>query len=242
LNQRSIKLGIAATTLMIILLTSGCATQYGQRVKDDFRDTFKLYAGVGIGLHADVKVTNFMHPGIGWAGLWLNAGLRDRYSTFVFPSQESAMFPLWAITAPFTMEEKDWFLSESLRMANGRLIGHENPHREYFVLGSLFDLSGIQAFEAYGIQKIAKHPTMLKGHSEQAYTEKPLGIELGLGLLLLNVRIGFDPVEFVDLITTCFGWDMLQDNKSIDVAPVIDGESLIPQKESMISKSPEKKE
>lgn len=230
MNKKHLKIGISVITLLISLLTSGCATQYGQRVNDDFRDTFKLYAGVGIGLHADVKITNFIHPGIGWAGIWLNAGLRDRHSSFVFPSQESAMFPLWAITAPFTMEEKDWFLSESLRMANGRLLGYDNPHREYFVWGSIFDLGGVKSFEAYGIQKVVKHPTMLKGHSEQAYTEKPLGIELGLGLLFVNVRVGFDPVEFVDLVTTCFGWDMLQDNKSMETATVIDEKSS-PKKE-----------
>jgi hypothetical protein len=53
----------------MIISISGCATQYGHAVKDDFRDTFKIYVGLGIGLHADVKITNYFHPGIGWAGI-----------------------------------------------------------------------------------------------------------------------------------------------------------------------------
>jgi len=172
----------------------------------------------GIGLHADVKITSLFHPGIGWAGIWKNVGSRDRYSKMVFTSLESALFPLYALSAPFIFDEKKWYLSESLRMANGRLIDWELSDKEYFVWGSLFDLRGFQAFDAYGVQKIAKHPTMLKGNSEQAYTEKPIGIEFGLGLLLFNVRVGFDPVEFIDLITTCFGWDTLYDN-TMDVPP-----------------------
>jgi len=46
-NLRTMHIGFAAIAIIMILLTSGCATQYGQTIKDDFRDTFKIYAGVG---------------------------------------------------------------------------------------------------------------------------------------------------------------------------------------------------
>jgi len=60
----------------------------------------------GIGLHADVKITSLFHPGIGWAGIWKNVGSRDRYSKMVFTSLESALFPLYALSAPFIFDEK----------------------------------------------------------------------------------------------------------------------------------------
>jgi hypothetical protein len=222
LNQRSIKICVAATTLIIIFLTSGCATQYGQRVKDDFRDTFKAYAGVGIGLHADVKVTNLFHPGIGWAGIWMNAGLRDRYSPFVFASEEFALFPL-ALTNTLMVDQKEWYLSETLRMANGRLLVRKNQQgMEPFVCGSLFDYDGLKAFDSYGVEKIVKHPSFFKGKGEPAYTEQPFGVELGLGLLFFNIRIGFDAIEFIDLFTTSLGWDILHDNPEMEESPPAD--------------------
>ncbi len=221
-----------------LLFSSGCAAQYRQSIKDDFRDTFKIYAGVGIGIHADVKVTNLFHPGIGWGGYWMNVGLRDRYSSIAFPSIEAALFPLGFAN----VGEKDSYLSDTLRMGNGRILIRDTPHQEYFVSGGLFDLEGLQAFEAYGAQKISQQTSMFKSRGEPVYTEQPFGIELGFGLLFVNFRVGFDPVEFFDLMTTCFGWDMLQDNKSIEEESAKARVSIAPKKESVPSSQQEKLE
>jgi hypothetical protein len=206
------KSGIRMHSLAHVLLWIGCygCASYRQVLWNDFRDTFKLSVGVGLGVHADIKATSVLHGGVGWFGLWWNAGLRDRHTPFVFPTQEMALFPLY-LSAPLWEEKRKWYLSETLRLANGRLTGRYDGE-EPFITGSLFDVAGFEQWQAYGPRKLTEHPTMFKGHVETAYTEKPCGLECGLGLFVLNARLGIDPVEFVDLWCTAFGWDMLGDN------------------------------
>lgn len=190
--------------LACVLMTSGCAT-YRQHVADDFRDAVKLNAGVGVGLYAHVKATSFLDAGVGWGGIWINAGLEDRYSDVVHPSMTSALFPLGVIPG-LIPDESPW---TGLRMATIRLTNRSDVDGDYTVPGELFDWQAMTKWDAYGIQKRSPHQVLK--NDDPTYTEQPLGFEAGVGAGIVNVSVGFDPVEFCDLLCTLCGRELLHD-------------------------------
>jgi len=189
-----------------VLLTSGCAS-YRHRVADDFGDSVKLKVGVGFGLYADAKVTSFFNPGLGWGGYWQNVGLESRYTGLVHPSLNGCPFPVGLIPGALPDESP----IAALRMANVRGTCRTDVQGDYSVVGQLFDAEAITKWDAYGIQK--RSPHVILHNPEPTHTEGPLGFEASVGMLFLNVRVGFDPVEFVDLLCTVCGFDLLRDNK-----------------------------
>jgi hypothetical protein len=190
--------------LIAVTMSSGCAT-YRRAVTDDFRDAFKANFGVGFGLYADAKVTSFVDAGLGWGGYWANLGLENRYTDFLHPSLDGCPFPIGAI--PGALPDEDPL--RMLRMPHVHLVPRSDFEGDYTVAGMLFDAEALTKWDAYGVKKCSPH-TVFK-HDEPQYTTQPLGFEAGLGLLLINARIGFDPVEFLDLLATVCGWDLLRD-------------------------------
>jgi hypothetical protein len=79
------------------------------------------------------------------------------------------------------------------------------------VAGQLFDAHAIAKWDAYGSRKRSSHRVF--NNDDQQYTEQPLGFEGGLGLLFLDMNVGFDPVEFADLLSAVCGLDLLRDNR-----------------------------
>jgi hypothetical protein len=187
-------------------MTTGCAT-YRHNVANDFRDTIKLNVGVGFGLHVQAKVTSLMDAGLGWGGYWMNAGIENRYTPFLHPSITGCPFPIGVIPGAIPDESP----LTSLRMANVRLTTRSDmTNADYAVAGQLFDAAAVAKWDAYGTDKRSPHQVFNK--KEQTFTEQPCGIEASVGLLVVNARVGFDPVEFCDLICTLCGWDLLKDN------------------------------
>jgi hypothetical protein len=201
--KQSTLLGLA---LGFLLSLCGCAT-YRHQVADDFRDTFKVNLGVGMGLYAHVKATSFMDAGIGWGGYWWNAGLEDRYTYFVRETGNGCYFPLAAIPGAVPDES----ILTSLRMANVRGTTRSNmTNGDFMVNGQLFDWNALTQWKAYGPDKKTRH--QIFKNDEPAYTEQPCGFEAGVGLIFIDAHIGFDPVEFCDLVSTMCGRDLLHDN------------------------------
>jgi len=191
-------------TVLGLILPSffGCAT-YRQNISDDFRDTFKAKVGVGLGLYADVKITSLFNPSVGWFGSYWNVGLENRHADLVHYELSGYPFPLGLIPIRGTPER---VRSSALRMESYRGTG-SGPF-----VGQLIDVEAISKWDAYGPEKRSPHVTT--DIHELTFTERPLGIEVGAGLLFVNARLGFDPVELVDLICTAFGFDILEDNLS----------------------------
>ena len=198
----SIKFAIA---LVASTLTVGCAT-CRHRVADDFRDTVKLNVGVGPGLYAHAKATSFLDAGLGWFGEGYNVGLENRYTEFIHPYIVGCLFPIGTIPGAIPDESP----LTALRMASARLTCRSDLDGDYNVAGQLFDAEAICKWDSYGPQK--RSPHIVFNNHESSYTEQPLGMGVAVGLLILNLEVGFDPVEFCDLISTMFGLDVLKDN------------------------------
>jgi hypothetical protein len=196
-----------AVALACTLLTSGCVA-YRHRVSDDFRDAVKLNVGVGLGFYAHAKATSFLDAGFGWGGYWQNVGFQDRYTDFVHPSMNGCPFPLGVFpgalpdTSPWT----------SLRMANIRATSRFDMEDDYLVAGQLFDGKAMLKWDAYGAKKRSAHDVFK--NDEPSYTEQPCGFEGGVGLGVLNVNAGFDPVEFCDFLGAVCGWNLLHDKSA----------------------------
>lgn len=189
---------------IIATSSSGCGT-YGRRVSDDFRDTFKLNVGVGLGLYAHAKATSYLDAGIGWGGYWENVGVESRYTDFVHPSIIGCVFPIGAIPGGLPHDSP----ITALRMANVRDTQLTGDGGEYAVVGQLFDATAIRKWDAYGPEK--RSPHIVFHSADPTYTDHPLGFEAGVGLIVVNVSAGFDPVEFCDLVCAIFGFDLLRD-------------------------------
>lgn len=198
-----------AILLAFLILTSGCAT-YRQRVCNDFRDAVKLNVGLGFGLYTRAKATSLLDGGMGWGGYWWELGLEDRYTDLARPCLNGCPFPLGAIPGA-SPEESPW---TSLRLANVRARSRSDLKGDYNAVGQFFDARAIAKWDAYCIQKRSSH--RIFHNDEESYTEQPFGLEVGVGAGLVDVHIGFDPVEFADLLCTMSGWDLLRDNRPLD--------------------------
>ena len=197
--------GAKVTLLLVVLsVTGGCAS-YRQRVVDDLRDTFKAKVGTGLGLYAQAKATSYLDAGLGWGGYWQNVGFESRYTELVHPGIDGCPFPFGA---PETIPRESSLTV--LRMANIRDTTRTSDECEYAVVGQLLDASAVTKWNAYGVEK--RSPHQLLHNKDVTYTERPLGCEVGVGLFAVNARVGFDTVEFCDLICTTFGYDLLRDN------------------------------
>lgn len=194
--------------LMTLFMTAGCAT-YRHNVSDDVHDAIKLNVGFGFGLHVQAKATSLLDAGVGWGGYWMNAGFEGRYTSFLHPRITGCLFPIGVIPGAIPNESP----ATSLQMANVRLTTRSDmTNADYAVVGQLLDTSALAKWDAYGPGK--KSPHEVFNNVDQTYTEQPLGIETSVGLLLINSRVGFDPIELCDLMCTLLGWDILRDNRA----------------------------
>jgi hypothetical protein len=191
--------------LSSVILMSGCAT-YRHRVRDDFRDAVKLNVGVGLGFYVRAKATSFFDAGMGWGGYWREVGLEDRYTDFVRESLNGCAFPLELVPGAVPGESPE----AGLRLANVR--GTSRGDDDYMVVGQIFDAPAIAKWDAYGYQKKSLHQVFT--NSDKQYTEQPFGVEAGVGLLVITIHVGFDPVELVDFLGALCGLDLLRDHGS----------------------------
>lgn len=198
---------VASTFVLISLLLvsgPGCAT-YRHHVADDCQDAVKLNVGIGTCIYARAKVTSFLDSAIGVGGYWVDFGLDGRHKGLIHPRMDTCYFPAGIFLSIVNASKVS-----SLRLAHDRFVFKPNGHVDYSMVGQMFDTDAVTKWDAYGPLKKSSHHIF--NYDYPTYTEQPLGFELGLGLLLLNVHVGMDPVEFVDLLCTMCGWDMLSDN------------------------------
>ena len=196
-------------TIAITFLTAsiGAGASYRQRVSDSFRDTFKANVGIGIGIYAQVKATSFLDAGVGWGGYWLEAGFESRYTKFVHPSINGCPFPLALIPGCAFPDDSPIVV---WRMANVHDTPRADTGDENAIVGQLFDARAIAKWDAYGPMK--RSPHVIFQSSDPTYTEHPLGFEVGVGVLVVDIRVGFDPIEFFNLVATIFGRNSSRDS------------------------------
>lgn len=204
-------------------LATGCQTTAGNYFANrarDFGECFMIRGGVSAGLGADVKVAGLVHANVGLASYDAMAGIaygrRCRlYLIYEHPSESDLGLPL----APF----KRGLLHLSSARPRDDYVYVE--HSCYGLLPGL--LSWVRPYKKYrGKGKEAWFWLWGPGPaSDPALNPKALvrwmrvhapDIEVGATVLLLGVRAGFSPGEFLDFLLGWSGVDIAGDDRRLD--------------------------
>jgi hypothetical protein len=169
--------------LALAIAGPGCAT--GRWA--DLRDCGKLSVGYGFGVGVDAGFGALTHPSIGLFSLSMQSGLENR-DVFGFWENENVYFPL----------------------ADAAEAGSkESPHlRSYKSIKVFRDGSVIKTCTFHGrwlnfLGNPYPDDSLLKGATD---------FEAGAGLPAVCVRIGVDPLEFVDFLFGFMGLDIMNDD------------------------------
>ncbi len=184
----------------------------------DLKDSGRLAIGLGLGLSADAKLGDLTHPSIGILasaamvgfesrdidGAWYEAQVSDPFSTywyrrdgrswgsaFLLSGWRGAWESLGWLDAideldePFDQEG----LPETGTMFGGEMLDGRLIASRWLPMGS--------APEGF--------PALWEFHSAT-------DLQLGVHLLLINARVGFNPLEFADFLGGFFGYDLAGDD------------------------------
>ncbi len=188
----------------------------------DFADCFKVNAGAGIGLAVDIKLTDYVSPGVGVASYTINAGWDDRRIYGVWRESDVINTPRIAYEV-FLAEQgsrtdenveaatlfTDLALS-SLNLPNERwLRDGDSVTVEYY---SLFNFWG--AGERHRARAMTGHivdPTGRARMVDKSVWQKGF-FDLGIAVGPVAARAGFNPLQFVDFLGGLFGLDLADDD------------------------------
>ena len=189
----------------------------------DLADCFKVNAGVGVGLALDLKLTDYVSPGVGIASYTWNAGWDDRRVHGVWIESDVINTPRIAYEVLFTDYDDspnsggdteslvlDLALS-SLNLPNERwlVVGRE-VSVEFF---SLFN------FENADDRQIRTTITgrLVDPAEEARIVDKDVWqrgfVEIGVTAGLVHARAGFNPLQFVDFLLGWFSLDVAGDDR-----------------------------
>lgn len=125
LRRSSLLLGIALPLAALALgNAAGCA--YARDRAADLADVLTLEGGVGYGLHADVKATDFLHVGVGYAHL-RKAGFRGRELTWI--ADREVGLPVSGILPVGAWRDGGYDRLAHLHASVGDLLAYEDPWR-----------------------------------------------------------------------------------------------------------------
>ena len=231
-----------ATTVSVTLLvaTVGCAPiggYLGARAMD-LADCVKGNVGVGIGLTADVHLTDFMAPGLGIVSYTANAGYDDRNVNGVWLESiviNTPRFAFETVARDYEETPSDENLEggvlisqlalRSLLLPNERWI-RENGELtvEYY---TLFNIGGLgRDFRATALTGLLQRPGERPKTPEKTIWDEAF-FEAGATLGVVEARAGINPLQFLDFLAGIFGFDPADDDPPppmIEVDPSADVE------------------
>lgn len=192
------KLVIVIGLLIFLVLSSGCA-QFGTYMKDrgnDFIDCFKGQLSVGMGIEANIRVTEELQAGLGMAIMFAKAGIvgrnvvdgNDKRGGFLF---EAGLAPLYY----------------QIDGASGP--GHWNE---------LYPGRKIALGIPYGKKLYVSHGDHDDWHKmsiadyEKDVDKRFFEIGFSFHALLLGIDFGFDLREFADFLLGWFSVDITEDD------------------------------
>ena len=208
------RIGILALGALCALCALGCAP--GRLA--DLRDSGRIGLGLGLGLAADAKLGDLTHPAIGVAaasvmygsdsrqidGVWYEAVVRDPYALYWWRRERQS----WG----WSLNSSGWrgvWESADLFEAIGELdepIDHEGPASSGTVVGE----------ELLDARIDASRWLPLPGGPSQLPPpwrfNSATDLQLGAHLVLLNARVGFNPLEFLDFALGFAGFDIAGDD------------------------------
>jgi hypothetical protein len=194
--------------ILTVIACTGCATPFGNYMKNrgnDLLDPFKIRAGIGLGLHADVEATELLHAGIGGSGIPIGAGMNGRYMHIGEQLELNCNLPVTL----FIKKEADMIGTDPY---NPWCFTHYHIECDwrgknevtYCCLSPLL----------YGVDKYGN--AALDYTKQKDDIKKPvyrwLDAEAGATLGFINGRIGFSPGELLDFVLGIFTIDIAKDD------------------------------
>ncbi len=204
--------------LGVIVAGLGCAP--GRLA--DLQDSGRIGIGLGLGLSADAKLGDLTHPALGFVssaammgfesrdieGPWYEARVSDPFAIYWYRRERKSWgYALGSSGWRGTWESLDWLdalfelddpidqepLPETGTVVGGELLdGKVTVGRWLPILGPADDSSPLFTFNS------------------------ATDLQLGAHLLLVNARLGFNPLEFFDFLLGLAGLDIAGDDPSDD--------------------------
>lgn len=208
---------------MLAGLVALCGCDYLHDRANDLGDTVRLNVGAGIGLAVDAHLTDWISPGIGVASYTYNFGWDDRRVHGTWVESDVINTPRLAYemladeyetTASDRVDEEQFIAKlalSSLNLPNERWIRSGGEVTvEYF---SLFNFGSIG--ERQRAHSLTGH--LLEGDAEvRVVDESPWRrafVEIGATAVFAHARIGWNPLETIDLVAGLFGLDPAGDDR-----------------------------
>jgi len=199
---------------LITLAGLGCAPG---RVAD-LQDSGRMGIGLGLGLSVDARLGDLSHPALGLVsasammgfesrdidGSWYEARVSDPYALYWYRREEKSwghafLYSGWR----GTWESLDWL--DALFEIDDPIDKEPLPETGTIVGGELLD-GKVTASRWVPIQGPSDDASPL--FSFNTATD----LQLGAHLLLINARLGFNPLEFFDFLLGLGGLDIAGDD------------------------------
>jgi hypothetical protein len=200
--------------VLSLIVWVGCAPG---RVAD-LRDSGRLSAGLGLGLSADVKLGDLTHPSLGAFavsaqlgfesrnidGPWYEASVSDPYALSWFRRENVP----WGYALNLSgwrgvWESLDWL--DAVDELDEWVDQEPLPETGTVVEGERLDQS----------VKVSRWLPITGGHGEPGRLwsfNTATDLQVGAHLILVNARVGFNTLEFIDFLLGFAGYDIAGDD------------------------------
>ncbi len=221
----------AAVPLLGLLLGGQGCTAAGRWLRRrglDLLDCVKLSAGVGYGLTADARLTDWFAPGLGFAAHIWSAGWEDREVHGVWEEWTIVNTPraVWeANVGDFEESRTEPGYDPSQRvarlalasvfLANERWIRVPATREVRIELYSLFNFANVPPY----LRLADPRASLLRAGETASIHEKPFfdqgWIEAGVVAGFVGLRAGVNPFQAVDFVLGLFGLDPAGDDRDV---------------------------
>jgi len=210
---------VALGPLVLAMLCTGCA-QLGSYLKDrgnDFVDCFS--AGVGIGLPGavEVRATDWLAAGAGYAESYKPLAFRGREAVTPYAVQQG--LPLFPLHTWLTRDDKRFERDGGFRFLYTYFCEQEPEGPPILGLSSEGRTTkSILIFDMTSIPRFRYHPTFsLVGRADDPIETEERGplhaFDVGVDATLgLSAGVSFSPGEFADFVLGFFGLDIGHDD------------------------------
>ncbi|GEM_PF-2712881 len=218
-------LGLLALSLAF-LPGCGAVGAWFRRRGLDLLDCVKANVGVGLGLEADARLTDWFAPGLGFAARTWNFGWEDRnlYGSWEEWNVVNTPRAVWEANVGDIEEsttepgyDPRWSVARlamaSVFLANERWIRKPGTGVVRIELYSLFNFAPIPTF----IRAADPRRSMIRSGETAVINRKSIWdqgwIELGVTPVFLHVRAGLNPFQMVDFLFGMVGLDPAGDDR-----------------------------
>ncbi len=227
--QRSVSRSLCALLLSMLSALCGCEAmgRYAHDRMLDLVDCAKFNVGYGIGLAADLHVTDWFAPGIGYLSYTTNFGWDDRVIHGTWEECVVINTPAYAVEAVIGDAEQrsdtDYNPVAQIRrlalagvfLANERWIRNGRTRRVTVGHYSLFNFASVSRFlrqtdpGSFFLREGERPNDRRRSFWDRAW------IEAGATVGLVQLRAGVNPLQMLDFLAGLVGLDPVGDDRRV---------------------------